>query len=88
MLEDKQIQHLLKENLKLSKENNKLLKKLHRANIVGFWSRIIFFLIIVGVPFFIYRYYLEDFVQELFVTYQSLRESASELKELPNRLSF
>ena len=79
---------LLRENNRLARENNRLLRKLHRANILSFWSRIFFFLIIIGVPIFIYRYYLEDYVTDFLTTYQDLKEDVAGLRELPEKLPF
>ena len=72
-IEQSRIESLLNENLRLSRENNKLLKKMRKAHLVDVWFRILLLLIAVGAPIFIYQYYLEDFVDSAWSTYQELR---------------
>jgi hypothetical protein len=63
-----------RENNRLLKENNRLLKKLYRAHIFGVWMKIIFNLIIIGAPLFLYQFYLKDIFHSTFESYSSLKE--------------
>jgi hypothetical protein len=79
---------LLRENNKLLQENNKILKKMNRARVLGFWSKIIFYALIIGIPFFIYKYYLEDSFHSLINAYTDLQAEVAEIKELKDKLPF
>ncbi len=56
---------LLEENLALAKENNVLLKKLHRESIIGMIFRVIWFALFIGLPFALYFYILEPYLSVL-----------------------
>ena len=79
---------LTKENNKLLKENNKLLKKMHRAHVMGIWFKIIFYVLILAVPYFIYKNYLEDSFLELMSAYEDLKSEVAEVKQLSEKLPF
>ncbi len=84
---DSDLDDLVRENLRLTQENNKLLKKIRRSEVVNFWIRILFFLVLIGVPILVYQYYLEPYVQELFATYQRMQEDAASVRDLSSKLS-
>ena len=79
---------MVKENNKLLRENNKLLKKMHRANIISFWSKIIFYALLIGIPYLVYKYYIEERFNELMATYDDLKSEVAEVKELGDKLPF
>lgn len=81
------IKKLLKENLRLTKENNTLLKKIRRAELFRMWMRFIFLLIVLGVPFLVYHYYLKDYLVELQDTYNGLQGGVENLRSIPDRFS-
>jgi hypothetical protein len=83
---DDDLDDLMKENLRLTRENNKLLRKLRRAEIIGLWLRILMILIIFGVPFLVYKYYIEDYVLDLGATFTELQDDAAALRELPAKI--
>ena len=53
------------EILALLKENNKLLKKMYRHDMIGLWLKIIWFAIIIGLPFALYFYVLQPYFNVL-----------------------
>jgi len=73
---------LLRENLRLTRENNKLLKRMHRAHVIDVWFRVLFLLIAVGAPIFLYQYYLEDYVKNAWTTYKELKEDINNVSNL------
>jgi hypothetical protein len=77
---------MLEENNHLIKENNRLLHKLHRAQLLAFWGRILFILIIIGAPFFLYQYFLKDYVGGVLETYSSFQENVEGLDDVQNGL--
>ncbi len=83
---NEEMQDLIKENIRLTRENNRLLRKLWRAELWSFWSKMIFIAIMVGVPVLVYRYYLADVVQDLWHTYDQLLHGVEQLEQLPARI--
>jgi hypothetical protein len=85
-LEDtEKIEHLLKVNIKLARENNKILKKMRRASLIRFWGRIVFFLLMSGLVYYAYQYYLHDYVIQMQDMYDSLQEGVDGVKAIPSR---
>lgn len=60
--DQKTLQELILENQRLLTENNQLLKKIEKVNIWSFILRLVWFLILIGVPFFAYYYLIEPFI--------------------------
>ena len=52
--ESSELKRILRQNIKLTKENNQLLKKLQRQNLISLWLKIIWFAILIGLPFIAY----------------------------------
>lgn len=65
---DPELKNLLEENLKLSKENNKLLLKIYGIQRWIQITRILYWIIIIGVSFGAF-YYIKPFVGNLFNVY-------------------
>lgn len=80
---DQSLEKLLKENLKLSQENNKILRSMRSS---ARWSRffkIIFWLIIIGTTAGTY-YYLQPFLTEMMKAYQGVVSGANKIGEIGN----
>ena len=60
-----EMKKLLEETNKLTKENNEILKKLHRDAKIGLWLRITWYVVIIGLPFALYFYVLEPYSPKL-----------------------
>jgi len=70
--------NLLEENLRLTKENNRLLHKLKRAQNIGAFFKIIWIGILVGIPVAAYVYVIQPYyegVQNRFDDFQSRVEN-------------
>ena len=76
------IEALLNENLRLTRENNKILKKMHRAHLIDVWARILFLLIAIGAPIFIYQYYLEDYLSRFWTSYQEFKTDLDQITDI------
>lgn len=74
-----QMKALLEENLEVAKENQKFLKKLHRASIVGIYMRVIWYALLIGLPFALYFYILEPYFEAFGSSYEVFREGIGEL---------
>ena len=79
MLTDSQEKKMLEETLKLAKENNDMLRKMHRAQV---WARImrgVYWLIIIVAALAGY-YILQPFIEGVGEAYGTVRESINEIK--------
>jgi Tfp pilus assembly protein PilO len=83
---DREVERLLKENLRLTRENNKLLKKIRRSHTWALIMRIVFVLLVIGVPYILYQLYFKDTVDEFMATYQGLQEDVQDIKAMPGEL--
>lgn len=68
---DQELRELLEKNLKISEENNDLLKKMHRSQRWSMVMSAMYWLFIVGITFGVY-YYLQPYITTLLETYTSL----------------
>ena len=73
---------LLEENLRLAKENNKILKAMRRDEIMGRIFKLIFFALVIGVPIVLYYYFLQPYITEIRCMYESMQGSVNELQEI------
>jgi hypothetical protein len=74
-----EIKYLLEKNTELLKENNLLLKKLHRRAVWGFWFRIVWYVLLIGLPFALYFYILEPYFTALGSSYEVFSEGMQEI---------
>lgn len=63
----------IKEILELTRENNKLLKKMRRSAIIGNIIRLFYWAIILGGPIVIYFYFLKPYLANLMEAYSGLQ---------------
>ncbi len=56
---------LIKQNQELLKANNDLLNKIDRREIRQFWFKVVWYLILLGVPLFAYYYLYNTFLGNL-----------------------
>ena len=59
---EKERDEYIEEIYELTKRNNKLLRKIYRGQILSRVGRIIWLLIIIGVPAWLYFYYLKPLI--------------------------
>lgn len=79
------LQELMLENQRLLVENNHILKKMHRAALWSFWLKVIWTLIILGVPFVLYYYVIEPYFTSLGSSFQTFQNG---LQEVPGWKQF
>ena len=77
-----EIKRLLKRNSELVEENNKLLKKIHRNGLWAFWIRILWYFLLIGLPFAIYFYVLEPYFTALGSNYEVFKAGIAEIPGL------
>ncbi len=74
-----EIIRLLRENAEIQKENNEILKKLYRHSVVGFVLRIVWYTILIGMPFAVYFYLLEPYFAAFGANYETFRQGMAEI---------
>ncbi len=85
---DMDLEDLVKENIKLTRENNKMLKRMRRSRILGTIFRILFFLLVSGALWFVYTNYVEEYYLDIKTMYQGIEEDVEKLKNIPDRFNF
>jgi hypothetical protein len=87
-LEEMDVEELLRVNIRLTKENNRLLKKMRRDALISFWGRILFLLVVSGALYYVYQFYLQETFLQLFDMYNSLQDGVENFKNMSNVMSF
>lgn len=59
-----EIMQLLKSSNELAKENNRLLRKMHRSAVWAFWFRLLWICIFLGLPFFLYFSVIKPYMEQ------------------------
>lgn len=66
-------------NTELLEDNNRLLRKLHKYEVMGFWFRIVWYAILIGLPFALYFYVLEPYFTALGSSYETFYVGMQEI---------
>ena len=74
-----EIKALLQENNVLLKQNHALLKKIHRNDLIGFWIRVTWYVLLIGLPFALYFYILEPYFTAMGSSYDVFSAGMQEI---------
>ena len=74
-----EIKELLLQNAELLKDNNRLLKKIHRNGLVEFWIRTCWYVLLIGLPFALYFYILEPYFTAMGSSYEVFSAGMQEI---------
>lgn len=74
-----EIKYLLEKNTELLKENNMLLRKMYRNSVWGFWFRILWYVVLLGLPFALYFYVLEPYFTAMGASYSTFSAGMQEI---------
>lgn len=93
---DEEIKEKIEKTYELSIENNRILRRIRRSNILGLIFKIIVFVVVTGVGTWFYVYILHPYLQQMIETYNSVQggvenigsEVDSNLKKLLEMLKF
>lgn len=77
-----ELQRQLSRNSDLLEENNTLLKKLYRNALWSFWIRVVWYVILIGLPFALYFYVLEPYFTALGSSYETFSAGVQEIPGL------
>ncbi len=80
---DQSLEKLLRENLELAQENNKILRKMQRGARWGRFFKFLFWLVIIGASMGTY-YYLQPFLNGLLETYESVVSGVGKIEQIGN----
>lgn len=80
--EHEKLEEMMKKNAELLEENNKILRKMHRYGILSFWFRILWYAIIIGLPFALYFYVFEPYFAAFGSSYENFIDGLNELPGL------
>ena len=73
--DERSVEDLLKENIRLTRENNRLVRKIWRAHLIGFWSKILLVVVLIVGPILLYRFWFAEYIFEMQSTYQNMMEN-------------
>ncbi|MEM9336587.1 MAG: hypothetical protein AAGA35_01910 [Patescibacteria group bacterium] len=73
------LEELLRENQRLLTENNELVRRMHRNMMLGFWLRIVWYGLLIGLPFALYFYVLEPYFTALGSNYEVFSAGIQEI---------
>lgn len=73
------IKMMLERNHALLEDNNKLLHKMYRYSIISMWLRVIWYVVLIGLPFALYFYVLEPYFTALGASYETFNAGIQEI---------
>lgn len=79
MDEQQNLKELIKTNRELIEQNSQILKKIRRQLVVGLWMRVLWYVILIGLPFALYFYVLEPYFELLGSSYQQFSDGIAEV---------
>ena len=83
---EQDIQELIKKNLELTKENNKLLKKMRRNAFLGGLLKLVWIAVIIGLPVYIYFNFLAPVLDQVLDAAQSVQDVGGKVEGLQSEL--
>jgi membrane protein required for beta-lactamase induction len=83
-----ELKTLILENTELLKDNNRLLRKIHRNALIEFWVRIFWYVLLIGLPFALYFYVLEPYFTAMGSSYSTFSAGMQELPGWRQLLEF
>ncbi len=85
--DERSVEDLLKENIRLTRENNRLVRKLWRAHLIGFWWKVLLIAMLIIGPILLYRFWFADYIFEIQSSYQGMLERVKGVGDFVNQIS-
>lgn len=82
MTESEKIATLLEQNRILLEENNKMLHRMYRWSIMAFVARIVWYILIIGIPFVLYYFLFQPYISTSISNYESFRDGIHNIPSL------
>lgn len=73
---------LTRENNELLKQNHEYLRKMYRNDMIGLTLRVVWYALLVGLPFAVYFYVLEPYFEAFGANYELFRQGIAEIPGL------
>lgn len=73
---------LTRENNEFIKKNHEYLRKINRRAAVSMWISVVWYTIVIGLPFAFYFYIVEPYFTTLGADYETFREGMAEIPGL------
>jgi hypothetical protein len=77
-----EILRLTRENSELIKQNHEYLRKMYRNDMIGITLRVVWYAVLIGLPFAVYFYVLEPYFQAFGANYEVFRQGMAEIPGL------
>lgn len=77
--DDARVVRLLKENIELTRENNRFLRKLHRDAVISIWIRVLWIAVLIGIPFILYFYVIQPYFAAFGTSIEQIQLDIAEL---------
>ena len=81
MDDDQRLERLVKENLRITKENNRRIRSIQRGMFFSGIVRIAIWALILGIPVLIYFSVLKPYIDEASSTFESIRSGETSVFE-------
>lgn len=81
MDDDQRLERLIKENLRVTKENNRRLRGIQRGMFLGGIFKIIIWAIILGIPIFLYFSIFKPYVEGATETFEKIKSGDASIFE-------
>ena len=81
-----ELKKIVKENLELTKENNRLLRKIRRGSLLGGLMKIIWIAIILGVPVYLYFNFIEPILGDVIDAAQTIQEVGNKVQGVEEQI--
>ncbi|MBI2617968.1 hypothetical protein HYW58_00745 [Candidatus Kaiserbacteria bacterium] len=77
---------LLRKNLELTEENNRLLRKMRRGAILGGIMKLVWLAVIIGVPVYLYIHFLAPILDQVVGAAQTVQEVGGKVENIQGQL--
>jgi hypothetical protein len=74
-----EIKQILKRNTELLEENNLLLRRMRKELWIAFWLKVLWYFLLIGLPFALYFYVLEPYFVALGSSYEVFSAGMQEI---------
>lgn len=77
--DNEDLKRILHRHSELLQDNNRILHKLHRYELINFWSKLIWVALLIGLPFAVYYYVLEPYFSAFGASYETFNTGMQEI---------
>ena len=78
-LDTDELKQMLRKQNELLEDNNRILHKLHRFEIIGIWTKLVWYGLLIGIPFALYYYVLDPYFTAFGSSYDTFNAGMQEI---------